>query len=215
MSTNDLSLSRLETLCDGVFAIAMTLLILEVHVPVKQLIHSEKDLFNAIWMLGPKLFSYFISFLILGIFWVAHHGQFAFIKSTNRELLWINVLLLSFISLLPFSAALLGEYIRYKTAVWIYWLNLVFIGYALILNWRYAKRHGFIPALKSNPEVDRIVQRRILRAQVLYALGAIAAFVSTYLSLAFFLGTQITYVFPRLFDKKAHDLFKERTVSDY
>jgi len=146
-SANGLRMARLETLCDGVFAIAMTLLVLELHVPLKQWIHSETDLFVQIHKLGPKFLSYFLSFLILGIFWVGHNGQYAFIKQIDRELLWINILFLLFISLVPFTTALLGEFIGFKLAVWIYWLNLLLIGFTLLLNWVYAKNHHFIPIL--------------------------------------------------------------------
>ena len=176
-----LRLNRMESLCDGVFAIAMTLLILEIQVPIKELIHSESDLLHAILNLAPKFFSYLLSFLILGIFWVGHNGQYAFIKNIDRELLWINVLFLLFVSIIPFSTALLGEFILYKWAVWFYWLNLLLIGFSLLFNWVYAKRKGFIPALDEKPEIHRTVKRRILFAQVFYAAGAIAAFINTHL----------------------------------
>lgn len=207
-SNNNLRMARLDALCDGVFAIAMTLLVLELRTPAKELVHSGHDLMIQLQLLGPKFMSYFLSFLILGIFWVAHNSQYVFIKQINRELLWINILYLLFISLVPFSTAILGEFIHLKFAVWIYWFNLLLIGMALLLNWVYAKNHHFIPALDEKPQIDKIVKRRILLAQLFYFVGAMAAFINTYLSLAIILGIQLAYVVPSIFDKQTHKLFK-------
>lgn len=202
-------MARLESLCDGVFAIAMTLLVLELHIPVKQLINAEHDLLVQFQILGPKFLSYFLSFLILGIFWVGHNSQFAFIRQIDRELLWINILFLLFISLIPFSTALLGEFIHFKFALWIYWVNLLFIGGTLLLNWLYAEKHNFIPILIEKPNISRVVKRRILLAQLFYAMGALAAFINTYLSLFFILGIQLAYILPSIFDRQTHKLFQK------
>ncbi len=204
-----LRMARLDALCDGVFAIAMTLLVLDLQVPVRQLINSDHDLFLSLISLGPKFLSYLLSFLILGIFWVGHNSQYAFINKIDRELLWINILLLLFISLIPFSTAFLGGHIRLRFAVWVYWFNLLFIGGSLLLNWEYAKKQGFIPVLKEKPNIDYVVKRRILMAQLFYFSGALVSLINTYLGLFIILGIQLSYVFTSIFDKQTHRLFRE------
>jgi uncharacterized membrane protein len=207
-SPGGIKLSRIEALSDGVFAIAMTLLILEVKVPVHDLVNSENDLATSLLKLGPKLFSYFLSFIVLGIFWVAQNAQFAFIKHSDRELLWINIVFLMFISFLPFSTAVLGDFLHYQVSVLVYWMNLFFIGFSLLWNWLYAKRQGYIPILKENPNLDKIVKKRVLVAQLFYFMGLLASFINTYLSMAFFMGIQLVYILPSFWDKALRNLYK-------
>jgi uncharacterized membrane protein len=108
-----LSKSRIETLTDGIFAVAMTLLVLNISVP--QISSHSADivgteLLKRLFDLWPKILSYAISFLILAIYWSGHHRQFHYIKHSDRVLVWINIMFLMFISILPFSTSLLGEY---------------------------------------------------------------------------------------------------------
>ena len=103
-----LETDRLETLADGVFAIAMTILVFEITVP--DLATGELDqLGSKLLALWPKLLAYVISFIVLGIFWIGHHNQFAFIRRANRTFLWLNIVFLMLIAFIPFSAALLGR----------------------------------------------------------------------------------------------------------
>ena len=205
-----LKLTRIDALTDGVFAIAMTLLILEIRVPLTDLIHSEKDLWIQLGALKHQLLSYFLSFLVLGIFWVAHNAQYSFITNTDRELLWINIIYLMFISFLPFSAALLSNFIQYQAAIAVYWFNLFAIGMTLLLNWMYAKRNNFIPVLKEHPGIHKIVLKRILIAQAFYVTALLVSFINPVISLWVFLGIQLFYTIPTSFDKRLRSLWKTR-----
>ena len=205
-----LKLTRIDALTDGVFAIAMTLLILEIRIPVTELIHSEKDLWFQLAGLKHYLLSYFLSFLVLGIFWVAHNAQYSFIKGGDRELLWINIIYLMFISFLPFSAALLSNFTQFQAAIAVYWVNLFAIGMTLLLNWLYAKRNDYIPILKENPGIHKIVIKRILIAQTFYATALIVSFINPIISLWIFLGIQLFYTIPTSFDKRLRSLWKTK-----
>src|SRR5262245_27599586 len=114
-----LSKARIEALTDGVFAIAMTLLIFGVKVPVITPV-TEKALRHELIQLWPSILTYAISFVMLGIYWVGHHNQYHYIQRTDRIFLWINIFFLMCVSSIPFSTSLLGQYPTERTALTIY-----------------------------------------------------------------------------------------------
>jgi uncharacterized membrane protein len=139
-----ISKSRLEALTDGIFAIVMTLLVLEIAVP--QILSHEPDVVRAelpkrLFDLWPKIFSYVISFIILAIYWRGHHRQFHYIKHSDGVLVWTNIMFLMAVSFLPFSTSLLGEYIDQQISVFIYGGNSIVIALLLYIQWRYATNH--------------------------------------------------------------------------
>src|SRR5258706_3553335 len=127
---------RVETLSDGVFAIAMTVLVLGLQVPEGG--HTP-ELRARLWALGPKLASYSLSFVMLGVLWIGHHYQMHYIRRVNRPLLWLNLFFLLSITFLPFSTAVLGNYYREPLAVVLYGSTVVVGGAFLLLHWRYAQ----------------------------------------------------------------------------
>jgi uncharacterized membrane protein len=113
-------LDRIVFFSDAVFAIAITLLVLNIEIPdIPQDLVSE-ELPGRLLDLWPKLLSYVISFLVILIFWTAHHSIFRPIKTYDRGLIWLNSLFLMFIAFLPFPTALLGEYGDQQLVVVIY-----------------------------------------------------------------------------------------------
>jgi TMEM175 potassium channel family protein len=192
------SLERLAALSDGLFAIAMTLLVLDLHVPVGSLIHSEGALLEALVRLLPRFVPYLMSFLTLGIFWVAQQTQLNHFERSNRDLAWMHLAFLLSVSLFPFSTALLAEFITYRVALLVYWLNILLLGVWLFVAWRYARRAGLMRE-EATQEVSRATERRILIAQGLYGVGALLCLVNTYVSIAFIVLVQLNYVIaPRL-----------------
>ncbi len=193
------NVERLAALSDGIFAFAMTLLVLDLHVPVMDAIHSEHDLRHALVSLYPRLIMYMMSFLTLGIFWIGQQTQLNHLTRSDRSLSWIHIAFLFFVSITPFSTALLAEFPAYRTALLAYWLNILFLGTALYISWGCATRSGLvkddIPA-----EVPAAVCRRILIAQTLYAFGALLCIISTRWSIAFIVIVQLNYaIAPRWF----------------
>src|SRR5271154_5275489 len=118
------SVERLAALSDGLFGVAMTLLLLELHVPAKELIHSEGDLFRKIVELCPDLLVYLMSFITLGIFWVGQQTQLNNLSRSDRHLTWLHLGFLFPVTILPFSTRLLAEFITYKTALLTNWFNI-------------------------------------------------------------------------------------------
>ncbi|MDD3985592.1 MAG: TMEM175 family protein [Methanobacterium sp.] len=135
---------RIETLVDGVFAIAMTLLVLSLNVP--QLTYPTTDfaIINSFFAMFHQFFIYFMSFILLALFWRINHTQFYFIKKVNQTLLWINIIWLSLIALIPFSTNLVGCYGYLKVPIIFFDLNLFFIGVLFSLNWYYANKKNLL-----------------------------------------------------------------------
>lgn len=136
--------NRLETLVDGIFAIAMTLLVLGLTVPQITGPLSNAVVQETLYGLLPNLFSLVLSFILLAVFWNIHHRMFKQIKYVNSIMLWINLVWLLFIVLVPFSATLTGEYGGFPISHVIFNLNLLGIAFFLYLNWYFADRSEFI-----------------------------------------------------------------------
>ena len=192
------NLERLAALSDGIFAVAMTLLVLDLHVPAAAQIHSEHDLLKALMEMTPQWITYGMSFLTLGIFWAGQQTQLNNISQGNRDLTWIHLGFLFVTTLVPFSTRLLAEFITYRLALGVYWLNILALGAMLYWSWMYAAHKGLI-----KDDVPRDVQlsvcRRILIAQSLYAAGAALCFVRVWVSIAVIVLVQLNYaIAPRL-----------------
>ena len=189
------NIQRIEALSDGVFAIALTLLILDIRVPIREHVVFEKDLAIEFWKLTPKLLTYLLSFMTLGIFWTAHSSQFHYIEKSDRNLNWINLSFLLFVTITPFTTAFLSEYITFRFAVIIYWLNLLLMGLMLGRLLKYAYKHHYIKNdIGEKSEIKKAMMRRGMIAQSLYALGALLCFVDTYLSITVLILIQLYFV---------------------
>jgi uncharacterized membrane protein len=192
------NVERLAALSDGIFAFAMTLLVLDLRVPAMEVVHDERNLWQGLTALSPRLIMYMMSFMTLGIFWVGQQTQLNHLARSDRNLSWIHIAFLFFVSITPFSTALLAEFTAYRIALVVYWLNIVCLGLALYASWGCATRSGLV---KSDipSEVPAAVCRRILIAQALYAFGALLCIINTRWSIAFIVAVQLYYaVAPRL-----------------
>src|SRR3981189_3191000 len=122
----------------------MTLIVLEIHVPDPGPIRSEWVLWNAVLGLGPRLVTYLLSFLTLGIFWGGQQTQLNLFATADRDLTWLQLAFLATVALMPFSTSLLAEFITFKLGLLLYWANIFMLGLLLYLNWIYATRHGLV-----------------------------------------------------------------------
>ena len=192
------SVERLAALSDGIFAVAMTLLVLDLRAPAAEAVRSEADLRHALIVLAPRLLTYMMSFLTLGIFWVGQQTQLNHLARSARSLTWIHLSFLFVVTLTPFSASLLAEHIGYWTALLVYWFNILLLGVTLYLSWTCAVDLKLVsPDIP--PEVPAAIQRRIVIGQSLYAFGAALCFFSPYWSIAVILLVQLNYaIAPRL-----------------
>lgn len=198
------NLDRLAALSDGIFAVAMTLLVLDMHLPTAAQVHGEGELVAALCALGPQWITYGMSFLTLGIFWAGQQTQLNHFGEGTRDLTWIHLGFLFAVTLLPLSTRLLAEFFEYRTALGIYWLNIFVLGAMLFWSWSYATRAGLVKA-DTPEEVRGGICRRIVIAQSLYAAGAALCLIHTWLSIAAIVLVQLNYALaPRLWGRKQH-----------
>jgi uncharacterized membrane protein len=186
------SVERLAALSDGIFAVAMTLLVLDLHLPARELIHNNGQLWRALAGMSSQLISYVMSFLTLGIFWNGQQAQLNSFFRSNRHLSWIHIAFLFAVSLMPFSTHLLAEFISFPGALLCYWGNVLLLGVILYASWQCAKRAGLLKEDVTRA-FDCAVERRIVVAQALYAFGASLCLISNYLSIAFIVLVQINF----------------------
>lgn len=201
---------RIEALSDGVFAIAMTILVLEVHVPQLPRPLSPGSLGQALWHLAPSILAYGISFVILGTLWVGQHNQHHFLRRADRNLLWLNILFLSFISFLPFGTALLAKYADQPLAAAVYGGTLLCAGGLLYAQWAYATRGRRLVDANLPEAVVRGAERRILLGMGVYATAVVLSFVQPILGIALFALMPLAYVLPGAVDRHwRHDRDRE------
>jgi len=186
------SVERLAALSDGIFAVAMTLLVLDLRVPVGEAIHSEQDLWHALVGISPRLLMYTMSFLTLGIFWVGQQTQLNHLRQSDRHLSWIHLAFLFAVTVTPFSTSLLAEFTARRTALLLYWLNILALGGVLFLSWGYATRAKLV--MEDLPaEIPAAICRRITIGQSWYAFAAALCVLSTYWSIALMVTVQLFY----------------------
>lgn len=187
-------IQRIEALSDGLFSIAMTILVFDLKDPVSSALTSEAELWAGLSGMLPKLLTYFMSFMTLGIFWAGHSTQFHYIRQSDRNLLWYSLFFLLFVSLVPFSTIVLSGHITNRVSIGVYWVNIFALGASLYLHWNYAAHHGLLDIPEAERKtVDRAVRKRIIVAQTLYAFGALLCLVNNYLSIAVILAIQLNY----------------------
>jgi uncharacterized membrane protein len=192
------SIERIAALSDGLFAIAMTLIVLEIRVPGAGAAHSEHDLAHLLVGLAPRLVTYMMSFLTLGIFWVGQQTQLNQLRRADRHLTWLYLGFLAFVALMPFSTELLAEFITYRIALLVYWGNILLLGVMLFFSWMYVCRSGLLKE-GSPAGLYETMLRRIVAAQTLYAVGAVLCLVNTYWSIGFIVAVQLNYaIAPRI-----------------
>lgn len=188
---------RLETFSDGVFAIAITLLVLEIKVP-----HAgqERGLVRSLVLLWPSYVGYVISFATLGIMWANHHAMFTYIRRTDRYFLIIHVLFLMFISFLPFPTAVLAEHLPYadtrRAAVAFYSATLVVIALAYNAVWWYAAARRRLLDPRADPVGVRTISRRYALGPISYGVSFVLAFVNVWASLAMHGVLALFYLLP-------------------
>lgn len=204
------NVDRLAALSDGIFAVAMTLLVLDLHVPASEAIHSDQDLYHALLALTPRLVIFLMSVMTLGIFWVGQQTQLNQFARGDRNLAWIHIAFLCAVCLVPFTTSLLAEYIHYRTALLVYWFNIFLLGLVLYCSWGYAVRSHFLSD-EAPADIHNAVVRRIVIAQSLYAAGAALCFLNTYYSIAAIVLVQVNYAIAPRF---CWGIFSRETAQD-
>jgi uncharacterized membrane protein len=201
-TTFEIGKNRIEALSDGIFAIVMTLLILELHVPKLSPTAPNVEVAPALLALWPKLISYLVTFVSLGVFWVGHHIMYHAIRRADRTLLWLNIFFFMFVSLLPFSTSVLNAFPQAFVAPFLFGANLALIGWLLFFQWIYANSQPGMLAAFVTAEYRATVRSRMLIVPVATTLTAFIAFWSAGISLAIYLLLLPLYMLPGKFEPK-------------
>jgi uncharacterized membrane protein len=195
----EISTQRLEAFSDGVFAIAITLLILEVKIPGKEaLAHSSlKDYLIKIW---PTYFAYVFSFIILGIYWANHHYIFKLYKRTDHVFNMLNVLFLMTIAFLPFPSAVLGEFIleeeHRRTATILYSIGIYLPALCWYIIWLYATRGKRLIDQRLKDDFISRLSRQYLLSNGLYLFAILLAFFNPIASICMNVLLTLFYMLP-------------------
>ena len=168
---------RVEALNDGIYAVAMTLLVLELKLPELPGVVNDATLGNALLHLFPRFVAWLISFFILAVFWMSHQRAFHYVRAVDPKLLWINVVALMLASLLPFSSALLGEYGALFTSQLVYAINMAALALACIWQLDHLGKH---PELcQPSPFPHAVARGARFRCWSLAGVAAIAVVIAS------------------------------------
>jgi len=171
LDSRGLAKSRIEALADGIFAVAMTLLVLDIKSTENLDFATNEGLIAYLATLEHSFAMYAISFVVLAIFWIAHHILFHYVRHVDRRLLWMNMAFLLFVTFVPFSTDLLGDHGHLILPVIVYGMNLLALGGLLGLQLRYLASNPPLAAADLTPTVTRHMQREVW----IYALIPLAS----------------------------------------
>jgi uncharacterized membrane protein len=186
--------NRLEAFSDGVFAIVITLLILDVRFPADKPLTLE-----TLWGMAPHVLAFVLSFVIVGIYWVSHHNMLHFIKKVDRQLLWLNLALLLIVVFIPFPAALLGQHPENQLAVTLYGINLMLVNAAGTIMWLYAMSQPDLTVDGIAPALPRFVARLHSAPILIYGAAIALAYGSVPASLMLFAAVPAFFILPNPF----------------
>lgn len=195
--------NRLEAFSDGVFAIAITLLVLDIRIPIGT---TATNLGSNLRHIVPSVATYVLSFVLVGLYWIFHHYSAAFCKKIDARVIAFNMLHLMFIVLLPFTTSLLSEFYLARWALVIYGINLMLINLAASLVMNYLYKH---PKLSTEDFTERIYKaqnRQTTKINILYIAGIIFVFITPQVSIYIY-GVIVVYLvistlFPQRFGRR-------------
>jgi len=198
-----MSKKRVETLTDGLFAIVMTILVLQLAVPIISDGNIEHQLLNELYDLRHIFICYVTSFVLLGFIWMNHDTQFHYIKRVDTGLIWIAILYLMVIALIPFTTSLRGEYIDQRIPVLLYGINLTVTTALNLIHWRYATKNSRLVDPRLDAKIVKSISRHIYLTLILYVIITVVSLALPILSNAIYIAIPLLFLIPvkRLADK--------------
>ncbi|MBK5109847.1 MAG: DUF1211 domain-containing protein [Thermoleophilia bacterium] len=176
-------LSRMAALTDGVIAIAITLLVLDIAVPeIPDALVSE-ELGSALWELRPEVFAFVLSFTVIAYYWLAHRLVFSHLRTIDVPLMVINLFFLLMIAFMPFAASLLAEYVPDGLAVACYAGIMSLAGFSQLAMVAYPGKTGHFH-VDVNPSHVRLVTKKVAVAPIVYLIAIPVAFINGWAALA-------------------------------
>ncbi len=190
--TSYLTTLRIEALEDGVFSIAMTLLVLNLKIPDT----SDKSVFLSIVEIWPNLLTFFGSFLLLGVYWFGHRTALHYIKNADHVFHWLGIIILMFVSIVPFSASMIAKYYKDQGAIILYGLNLIAISLTMYWQWSYATSGYRLTDRDLPAYIICFAKNRFIFPPIAYSIAICLSFVSTLIPLIFYTVIPVFYILP-------------------
>lgn len=201
MSAGSSETLRLETFADAVFAIAITLLIIEIRLPPHDELQEAGGLGAALVHLWPSYVGYVISFIVIGIMWANHHSLMKLVDRVNHGFITLTLMLLLCIAFLPFPTAVLAEHLtdpgERAVAVAFYCGSFTVTAVFYFLMWWHAARNRRLIARHVSDEAVRAITRAYAPGSILYLTATLLAFVHVALSLSIVVGLAVLYMLPK------------------
>jgi uncharacterized membrane protein len=168
---------RVETLVDGVFSVAMTLLVLDIRLPESVHLASNADVLAHLGSIVGAMFAYALSFFVLAMFWLSHDFQFRYIEHIDGRLFWLNCVFLLLTTLVPFTTSLVSAHGDLSLPATLYAANLLFLTLTLILHARWLGAHPELAKSTFSPAIDR---RATMRLRLFVAVPIVAMIVAQF-----------------------------------
>ncbi len=194
--TVPITLTRLQSFSDGVIAIIITLMILEIKIPRFSNDLSSEEIWQQVFKLSPAFIAYVISFAMVGVIWVNHHQFFHQLRQGDRDLLWYNLHLLFWMSLLPIPTAFLGDHYMKPEATALYGANMFFIALAFALMREYVHRHPDLAIENLSAQLRKKLRYKIYTSVILYFISIFTGYMSVYISIGIFVLIPAIYFMP-------------------
>jgi len=177
---NDLNLSvhRTEALFDGILAIAMTLLVLDIKIPNPEGISNSVEFLQTLRDMHLTFIKYFTSFFILASIWIANNREIHYLEKTNHTHIWLNIYCMFFIVLIPFTTSVQDDFSSIPLAIIIFHLNIFFVELFILLRWLYIKNNQYL--MKKNFLDSHLLKKQILRS-IIFMIIPLIAIVSTFI----------------------------------
>ena len=191
---------RLEALGDGIFGVAMTILVIELELPPLKG-NSLSDFLEGLHGAGQSFLCYVISFIVLGIMWFGHRMMFEYIGKTNRYFIYRGVLFYMMVCLVPFSTKFLAASTLEWPSILLYGINLSLCNLSLFSQWNYGIKHIQLLEREVPDEVRKEAKMLFLLSPVVYTIAIVISFWAPYISVAIFIITPILYLLPNKIDK--------------
>lgn len=185
---------RVETFSDGIFAIIITLLILDIKIPRIEGMVSSRALMEEVFLLLPNFLSWLLSFFTILVIWINHHRLFEIFKKIDYGIFWINAFLLLFVCFIPFPTSLMGNYLDNKFAVSLYGIAFGFMEFTFYVMRKYAlKTKGLLGANINKDSFKKATTKAFLFGPAPYFTAAIIATFFPLISIAIYLITPIYF----------------------
>lgn len=195
----EVTTNRLEAFSDGVFAIAITLLIIEIKVPSHEDL-KDQSLMHYVWQQWPKYFAYILSFVMIGIYWANHHYLFKLFKRTDHVFNLLNVFFLMTIAFLPYPTGVLGDFINSteheKPAVSFYAFAIWLPAFSWLLMWLYAKNKRRIVDHALTARFIKTLTLQYILSNILYVSAFLVSLMSPMASIIICVGLTLLYLLP-------------------